>query len=121
MGYMTEYTLTAFSTEKNQLGGYKSLVDNADVLSTIDAEIDRVCRMEQILPDTWEIYDKWYDWDSDISELSRKFPNVIFQMHGTGDSAEDLWDAYFLNGKIQRCPAIITYDEFDPSKLEEVN
>jgi hypothetical protein len=30
----------------------------------------------------------------------------------------DLWDHYYLGGRIQRCPAQITYEPFDPRKLK---
>lgn len=49
--------------------------------------------------------------------LSKRFPELLFCLHGEGESGDDLWDAYFFEGKCQHCPAVITYEDFDPSKL----
>lgn len=45
----------------------------------------------------------------------------MFKLHGDGDDSEDLWDAYFLGGRMQVCPGKIVYDDFDPGKLAEKN
>lgn len=50
---------------------------------------------------------KWYDHEKDMVEFSKKFPLVIFHLHGEGEKAGDLWDAYFRNGKKQICKAKI--------------
>ena len=60
---------------------------------------------------------KWYDWEEDMCLLSTRFPELLFCLHGEGESGDDLWDAYFFEGKCQHCPAVITYEDFDPSKL----
>lgn len=62
---------------------------------------------------------KWYNHEDDMLRLSREFPDILFELHGEGEEAGDLWRKYFKNGKVQRCPAIITYDAFDESKLGE--
>lgn len=43
---------------------------------------------------------KWYDNDDDMLELSRKFPDTIFKLHGNGEEAGDVWDSYYKNGKM---------------------
>ena len=55
----------------------------------------------------------------DIFELSRQFPESVFCMRNSDDGLDFELD-YFKNGKIQRCVAIITFDEYDESKLEEM-
>lgn len=60
---------------------------------------------------------KWCDHDKDMIEVSKLFPNVLFCLHGEGESNEDLWNTYYLNGKAQDCPATVVYPPFDPTKL----
>ncbi|AYK07744.1 hypothetical protein [Brevibacillus laterosporus] len=62
----------------------------------------------------------WYVHEADMVQMSLKFPDILFELTGDGEDTDDLWRKYFKNGKIQRCPAIITYDAFDESKLSEV-
>lgn len=66
--------------------------------------------------DSYDCY-KWYDHETDMKEVSKEFPGVLFTLKGEGEAAGDLWLKYFKDGKIQRCHAKITFDEFDESKL----
>lgn len=61
---------------------------------------------------------KWYDWLEDMIKMSRDFPNVLFKLHGEGEQNEDVWDAYFLNGKSQVHKAKMIIDECDPNGWE---
>ena len=61
---------------------------------------------------------KWYDHDDDMLELSKQFPETVFCLYGEGEYSEDMWYTYYKNGKMQHCPAIITFDKYDESKLE---
>ena len=46
------------------------------------------------------IYDvKWYDWEKDCYEFSKKYPNLMFMIEGDGENADDFWRCYFQNGK----------------------
>lgn len=53
---------------------------------------------------------KWYEHEEQMAELSKKFPEVLFTLHGEGEDAMDLWIHYFKNGKIQRRKAKITFE-----------
>lgn len=61
---------------------------------------------------------KWYEHEADMREFSRRFPDYVFKLHGEGEESGDVWYKYFKNGRMQECPAKITYDEFDESKLK---
>ena len=63
---------------------------------------------------------KWYDWDKNMKKISGSFPNVVFHLQGEGEEGGDLWHAYFCNGQIQKCKAVITFEEFDENKFREV-
>ena len=54
---------------------------------------------------------KWYDHESDMISVSKKFNGVIFVLFGDGDDSEDMWKKYFYNGKMQVANAKITFDE----------
>lgn len=61
---------------------------------------------------------KWYNWKEDMIDFSRKFPSVLFRLHGEGDEKSDIWDAYFLDGKSQVHEAKIIIDPCDSEKWE---
>lgn len=112
MGYYTDYTLTV----------------PADVPKKRCEEINKIVNGWYVFTDflgtEWYGNAKWYDYEEvDMRDLSRQFPNVLFCLHGEGENRDDLWDAYFMGGKAQFCPAqvTITYESFDPEKLEEVS
>jgi hypothetical protein len=63
---------------------------------------------------------KGYDHEKYMIQLSNKFPDVLLELYGEGEEAGDVWYKYFKNGRIQRCPAQITFEPFDESKLEEL-
>lgn len=61
---------------------------------------------------------KWYDWREDMEKISLQFPTVTIYLHGEGEDSEDMWNAYFKNGKSVVYHAQITYPEFNPKDLE---
>lgn len=64
---------------------------------------------------------KWYENEDEMLELSQEFPDVLFKLHGEGEESGDIWDKYFMNGKMQYCPAEIHIPEFDRNKLEGIS
>lgn len=61
---------------------------------------------------------KWYDWEDDMRRTSARFPNILFTLHGEGEETGDLWRAYFLNGKRQKCKAELVYPPFNREELK---
>ena len=59
----------------------------------------------------------WNTYYKDILELSRKYPNVLFDLYY--EDTEEFASAhiYFIAGLYQYSPAIVEYEEFDPNKL----
>jgi len=60
----------------------------------------------------------WLDHEKDLREFSKHYEDFQFSLYGQGSEAPDVWIKHFKNGKMQYCPAIITFDEFDEEKLQ---
>jgi hypothetical protein len=54
---------------------------------------------------------KWYDCTNEMTEISKKFPGVLFEVEGHGEESEDIWKAYFKDGKSQYVKAKIVFEE----------
>ena len=63
-------------------------------------------------------YSKWYEHEEDMKKLSRKYPDVLLLLEGSGEGPCDRWKKYFLGGKVQVCLPSITFEPFDMNKLE---
>lgn len=55
---------------------------------------------------------KWYDYDTDMADISTDIPNVYFILNGDGEGMDDLWRSYFLNGTERRFNSVIPDQEF---------
>lgn len=60
---------------------------------------------------------KWYDHEKQMREISKKFPTALFTLSGVGEETGDIWNEYYLKGKMQKETAEIVIDPFDKSKL----
>jgi len=53
-----------------------------------------------------------------MRQYSLKHPNTLFKLSGEGEESGDIWQEYYLNGKMQLVTAQIVFDDFDESKLK---
>lgn len=44
---------------------------------------------------------KWYEHEQDMTNLSLKYPTVLFILDGSGEEKEDLWRKFFKNGHVE--------------------
>lgn len=102
MGYFTNYNL---KTEPYKEGLIQELLDEDNAYG-IDENGDCTNSV------------KWYTHEADLKEFSKKHSTILFILDGEGEENDDLWILYIKNGKSQRCRAIITYEEFDETKLK---
>lgn len=106
MGYYTSHTLKIHE-------GNKTI---QEVLEELGEEFDNLyCAVDE----NGDSYDaiKWYKHEDDMRQISSRYPDLVFALHGEGEEAEDVWYEYYKNGKVQSCPAKITFDEYDEEKL----
>ena len=93
MGYYTQYTLKVE-------GDNPTLEEVADVLVEIsDYGVRTIWWVENL---KGEDVAKWYDYQKNMKQLSARYPNVLFTLHGLGEEAGDEWVEYYKNGKYQR-------------------
>lgn len=114
MGYLTEYTL-------------KCHTDNYDTFDEIAGMLNDLCVLGYALYEdkhdtdtTFYSFDAvtWYDHDDDMRKVSAAYPDVLFELNGNGENSGDIWKTYYKGGKMQHTEATITFDPFDPNKLE---
>jgi len=104
MGYYTRYELT-YSPENAVLQEYLEHTDFSYGVPWTQLNYEEI---------------KWYEHDQEMAALSKLFPTTVFCLHGSGEEPGDLWGTYYQDGKMQKCPAHIVYDPFDPAKLKDV-
>lgn len=107
MGYSTGYSLEVLESDKSFEEIYNEVVyDYEDIEWAMDENGQRnePC--------------KWYDHEEHMKEISKLYPGVIFKLHGEGEESGDVWYKYFKDGKMQDCPARLTFDEYDENKLK---
>lgn len=61
---------------------------------------------------------KWYEHEEDMLKLSNEFSKTLFKLHGEGEENGDIWDKYFLDGKMQECYAELILPPFDITCFE---
>lgn len=61
---------------------------------------------------------KWYSYKADCIEVSKQFPNLVIEVTGDGEEQGDQWKHYFKDGKSFLAEAVVTFEEFDESKLK---
>lgn len=108
MGYYTRHTLT--------------IIDNDDINihTKVQDYINENEDLEYALGDDFgESSDscKWYEHENDMRKISKAFPDILFLLEGEGEDSGDMWKEYYLDGKMQRCQAKLTFEEFDKEKL----
>ena len=100
MGYYTNYELTWKCGDKDLY-----LDHEKEIVEQFGPVLSNEC--------------KWYSWESHMKEYSKKYPNTLFILSGEGEESGDLWKAYIQNGKKHFVKGVITFEEFDPEKMEQ--
>lgn len=107
MGYYTQYELIidASEEEKDRIMNWIEVQQNID---------EAFCYGIYPEPEAC----KWYDYDTDMTYLSKTFPEILFTLNGSGEESRDIWRCYYKGGKKWHIKAQIDFPDFDPNKLE---
>lgn len=62
---------------------------------------------------------KWGDYEEDCLKLSKKYPNLVFQLDGDGENSDDLWAERFHNGNCEMVSMEYPGDFVDIATYEE--
>ena len=114
MGYYTRYGLEVHGCS---VAGYPAPVGAIDKSSDEYQMIVDAISVESGYSHPFESEIKWYDWDKDMARVSKRFPDLIFELSGEGEEAGDLWKSYFYKGKQQMARAEVTFAPFDHKAL----
>ena len=114
MGYYTDYSLNVAKINVSD----DSYRVTTQMFPDSDRErLDKEVELMNVFDDGdseygWTVSAKWYNYRMDMCLLSKKFPDILFELQGYGEEREDMWIEYFYNGEYQRCVASISYDDF---------
>lgn len=61
---------------------------------------------------------KWYEHQHDMLAFSARHSNILFTLHGEGEESDDIWNEYYLNGKVQVAKAQIQIAPFSMAALK---
>lgn len=120
MGYYTDYTLSVYGIERDGNDIRMTAEIQPDVEKAIEAEIKKMdVFSDGDIGDSYYANLTWTCHEEDMRLLSSKFPNNLFWLSGQGEFNQDMWQKFFVNGRMQVSYARIIYEDFDAGKLDE--
>ena len=81
-------------------------------------DIDHEENINQKYNEIFEEWTRWYSFEADMIDYSTNYPETLFEIYTEGEDQGDIIIYYFKNGKMQKCEAIVTFPEFNESKLQ---
>jgi len=93
MGYYTNHTINVSApTEETSKGVFKEILDSlGDPFSETKAE--KLASQGET-----EIEAKWYDRETALKAISKRFPDAIITVHGYGEEPGDVWAERWKSG-----------------------
>ena len=130
MGYRYWYDLSLYKSNRNISDILKILKDIHDEKDNhnlpLPQDEDELDTLRAYIGELLEAIDEYgasKDWDStdcdglNLIEISKLFPDEVFELYYQGEDRDDEGKVYFKNGKSQECKGRIVFDELDKSKL----
>lgn len=90
MGYETYYIISRVEGNEDD---YKKIVKELEEISEIDLKNGEVS--------------KWYDSHEDCLEVSKKYPDVMFQLNGDGEDSIDVWATRYKGGESETVESVM--------------
>lgn len=119
MGYYTSYTLSVYGLERKNNGLQMTYEIPPDTQAKIEREIEKMnVFSDGSIYDAYYVKAKWYEHDDDMRLLSSRFPDNLFWLCGSGDDLEDMWQKFYVGGRMQEDYARIVYHDFDEDMLD---
>ena len=113
-----EHSLEDFSIKENEI--CQSFLKIMNKKSIIDYNPNRVIlSFEHIFSDMSTI-NNGDEYRFFMSELSKKFPDILFTIYCQHSASIDIRVEFFLNGKYQKEEVELHHDSFNIDKLEEI-
>lgn len=117
MGYYSTFSVDVYDDNLNPLRDgkeFNEVVDKFRLIGAVGYALDNNLNTEQNVT--------WYEYQHDIAYVSTLFPYLVFRCRRVGeDPTEEIEVTYYSNGKVQRARTIITFSDFDPAQLTEIN
>jgi hypothetical protein len=104
MGYYTRHDLEDNSGNYDLISQLREESEEAKYAIDSNGECEEQC--------------KWYSHEKELRAFSAKHPDVTFMLSGEGEEPGDIWREYYKGGRMQKCKAIITFDDYDERKLK---
>ncbi len=121
MGYYTTFSLQVIVNKEDLESSTEFFYDTSfeDYSMNLVEKFVELYQVEHAINHDGSANDstKWYEHDENLLEFSQQYPKAVFKLTGEGEESQDLWVKYYKNGKMQRCQAIISFEEYDESKL----
>lgn len=114
MGYISLYNLELLTPDsKTEITDPRAIAEACEFLKT--RGVIGVALNDSLKEEDWA---EWYNCDKDMTDLSMLMPNILFRLTGTGESEDDRWQQYFLDGLTEVCFGEMIYPPFDPANLK---
>ena len=84
MGYYTTFSLALEEGPREQ---YQRMLEDIDAIMGDNG-----------MSSFESINVKWYSYDTDIRELSLRYPDITFRVNGDGEDPYDLWQEFWRAG-----------------------
>jgi len=104
MGYYTQHELQVFNTD--------------EPVEKFEHEISEIAYGKNTEDSLFDAEVKWYDHDEHMRKISKKYPDVLFELTGYGEEKLDFWRTYYKNGKAQPVDVEIKFGEFKEEELK---
>lgn len=107
MGYYTNYSLKIYNTdgglETDDINCKKDAEEVIQYAEDYNKDVVKFIKKIKNNEDCcygilYEECCKWYDYESELTDLSKSFPNLVFCLTGEGEEQGDVWTQYFYNG-----------------------